>query len=147
MGDNQKNNRGAIRNEDAYARCKMLDHSQWAELLPRRITPSDGDMILANRNRILFIELSSKSSDWDQLSTGQRLLCEAFVRNGKGRQAAAVAKFVTPPDQQIDTVKDVVSFSFLVLDKGQLRRLGPYEGKHWPKACRHWLKFEDAALN
>lgn len=133
--------RGAIHSPEAYARCKMLNHTAWAELLPRRITPSDGDMILANNNRILFIELSSQTDDFGQLSTGQRLLAEAFVQNGNGRQAAAVAKFVTPPYQQIDTVKDVASFSFLVLNKGKLKRLGPYQGKHWAKACKHWLGF------
>lgn len=132
--------RGKIKHLDAYIKAKLLDHSGWTEHLPRKISPSDGDMLLDHLGRILLIELSTKTDSFNELATGQRILGENFVRNGKGKQAYALAKIVTPEDRAIDTTKDIISFSFLIYDKGQLKRLGPYDGRHWTEAVKSWLQ-------
>ncbi|WDI41841.1 hypothetical protein [Bremerella sp. P1] len=135
--------RGEIKHLDAYIKAKLLDHSGWTEHLPRKITPSDGDMILDNAGRLLLVELSSKTDNLNELTNGQRILGENFTRNGKGKQAYALAKIVVSEDRAIDTTKDIISFSFLIYDKGQLKRLGPYDGRHWTKAVLSWLQVKE----
>jgi len=54
--------RGEIIAEQAYAQGKMLDHSGWTGFLPRNITPSDIDMVIANGQSMMLIEWSSRSS-------------------------------------------------------------------------------------
>lgn len=132
--------RGEIEHLDAYIKAKLLDHSGWTSHLPRNITPSDGDMLIDNAGRILLIELSTKTESYDKLATGQRILAENFVKNGRGRQAHAIAKIVLSEDRAIDTTKDITNFSFLVWDNSILKRLGPYDGKHWTSAVKAWLR-------
>lgn len=123
---------GAIYALEAYAQGKLLDHSGWYGILPRRITPSDIDMIIANGQRFLFVELKSCISTWDKLERGQLKLYEDLVLAGRGNSFAALAKHKQPAEgKHIDTVNDIIEFSWMWLDGDELRYEKPQPGKIW----------------
>jgi hypothetical protein len=112
--------RGQILYKDAYIRGKMLDHSSWSKILPRNITPSDIDAVIDNNGKILLIELSSKTSRWEELAYGQRLLYQNMVKAGNGKIFAALAHHNAPGDRAIDTAKDIVAFTVMACLNGKL---------------------------
>jgi hypothetical protein len=120
--------RGAIYNEQAYAQGKMLDHVSWNGILPRCITPSDIDMAFDNNGWILSCELSSKSTDWGQLSKGQLLFYKAFT--AKSRTMAALLKHNVPKDRKIDTLADIESFQ-VMLAGGKITEV--FNSTHWKR--------------
>jgi hypothetical protein len=155
--------RGEIHSPEAYARGKMLDHSGWA-FLPRNITPSDLDMVMAEeagadfhmvpmvidndcRGRILLVELSSYTADWEKIPAGQFLLYQNLVKAGRGVITAALAAFVTPnPGQQIDTLKDICSFSVLFIKGGMRYTYGPITGHKWRPFVTWWFQGGDLKM-
>ena len=86
---------GSILSETAYAQGKMLDHSEWQPLLPRGITPSDIDAVVA---------------------TGQRRLFEDIIRGSQGQHWAASVKHDVPSVRAIRTVSDIESFQVMFMD-------------------------------
>lgn len=114
--------RGAIFAPEAYARGKMLDHSGWAGILPRKITPSDVDAVIDSNGRQLLWELSSRSPAWADLKFGQRYLYENLVKSGKGRIVAACVHHRQPDEgQPIDTVEDVLAFQGMFYVSGGVK--------------------------
>jgi hypothetical protein len=81
--------RGAVFTPEAYGRGKMPDHSGWAGILPRNITPSDVDMVFAEIGCFLLVEFIFRSAEFERLSPGQDLLYKNFVRLGDGLDLAA----------------------------------------------------------
>ena len=133
--------RGSIISQEAYARGKMLDHSAWRNTLPRNITPSDIDMVIDNNGIILMIELSSKTDRWHLLSRGQRLLYENIVWAGQGNIKAALALIhPEPPDKQIDTVNDIISFSVMCRKHDEIVRSPSFPGHIWEKAVLQLIR-------
>ena len=104
---------GHILVEQAYAQGKMLDHSSWQGILPRSITPSDGDAILDNNGLIMFWELSSHHAEWKSLDKGQRRLYENMVRGSNGLAIAVLLCHDTPQHSAIDTRAGIESFQVL----------------------------------
>lgn len=120
---------GEIRRELAYAQGKMIDHSGLGNHLPRGITPSDIDMVLDNAGQIMFVEVSTRTCDWSALPTGQRRLYESLVKNSP-RQRAVLCHVSSEPGKQIDTHKDVLSFSVMSFD-GVIQVSPPVPGERW----------------
>ena len=116
--------RGAIINETAYARGKMLDHSSWQNgeiTLPRNITPSDIDMTFDNRGNILYGELSSKDIDWDDIKNhaiGQFRLYRGTIK--QTTNLAILCKHSVPlqDERLIDTRTDIDSFHVMLHNLG-----------------------------
>ena len=106
---------GAIIAEQAYAQGKMLDHSEWNSFLPRGITPSDIDAVVANGQHVLFWELSSQHTTWANVSKGQRRLAKDLVLGSNGNHWAALVKHSVPKTRTIRTVTDVDSFAVMFL--------------------------------
>lgn len=115
--------RGGIRNADAYARGKMLDHSAWQREvpLPNLVTPSDIDMVFDNKGWILFCEISSQYAEWPILreskgGTGQVRLYEAAVEDSI--HCAVLCKHSVPlvPQRPIDSRADIESFQVMLYD-------------------------------
>lgn len=132
---------GSIIIEEAYAQGKMLDHSGWRHTLPRNITPSDIDMCIDNNGVILLVELSSQTDNWNDLKRGQALLYENLVWAGCGNIKAALAYIHPAPGKQIDTVKDVISFSVMCRQHGKIVKSAVYAGKNWKQAVVELIRF------
>lgn len=125
--------RGAIFAPEAYARGKMLESDDWHGLLPRNITPSDIDavvtdsafpfgenlMIVDNDKKILLMEFSTHTCLWSELKYGQRLAYANLVRVGKGAIMGVCALVSPEYGKAINTVKDIVSFQVMQLDKNR----------------------------
>lgn len=114
--------RGGIRNEDAYARGKMLDHSGWQKgeiRLPRLITPSDVDMVFDNDTWLLLCEVSSEYASWRDLQArakGQIRMYQALI--GQTANCAVLCKHSVPliPYRPIDTRNDIDKFEVMLWD-------------------------------
>ena len=132
--------RGRIFAEEAYALGKMLDHSGWQNL-PRKITPSDFDMIFDNDGAILFCELSSSSSEWKKLSAGQRWAYQSAIRY-RVRWfpcLAVLCRHNLNPEtgRKIDTMNDVIAFQVMLHDFD-------FRVSRLIKGNEHWQKFVTA---
>ena len=134
---------GAIMHAQAYAQGKMLDSSNWAGVLPRQITPSDIDLIFANRGWMLFCELSSKHSSWQDVPAGQRYLYLELAK--KPGQVCALCKHCTPQNESIDTMNGVTSFELLFLTKDGLCTLN-LPGEYWCQNVMQWFDDPQRAI-
>lgn len=122
---------GKIYSSEAYARGKMLDHSGWRRILGS-ITPSDIDMVFDFGGNFLFVELNSRTCDWQDLPYGQKLLYENLVRSGSGKHTCVLARHAIPPaGVQIDSVKDIISFRVMKLVEGRVEVSEEYPGNVW----------------
>ena len=119
---------------EAFAQGKMLNNIAWRKHLPRNITPSDIDFAIDNNGIILIVEFSSQTDRWDDLKRGQRLLYENLVWAGCGNIKAALAFIRPQPGVQIDTVRDVISFSLMCRQHGEIVKSQTFSGKHWQEA-------------
>ena len=134
--------RGAIRSEEAYALGKMLDHSAWAGVLPRNVTPSDVDMCFDNAGRVIFGELSSEHCEWRKISVGQRRLYQGLI-DGSDKHCAVVCRHcVSPSDhKKIDTRNDIVAFQIMVYDDAAfaLFETDVYGSDEWQRFVLRWF--------
>jgi hypothetical protein len=121
----------------------MLDHSGWASILPRKITPSDGDMILDNNGKILYVELSSRFCRWADLSEGQHRLYRNLLHVGPSAVAAILAHHAIPAEGvPINTVADIVEFTVMKLGEDGLFEYSPrYPGAVFPLVVKKLLGF------
>lgn len=102
---------GKILSEEAYAQGKMLDNSEWGDVLPRGITPSDVDLVFDNKRHLLVCEVSRITNRWEEIATGQREMYSSIVL--RDRAMAAIVKHSIPVDRQIKTASDIESFSVM----------------------------------
>lgn len=132
--------RGAIRNEDAYRRAKMLDHSGWqrGDKLVRLITPSDIDMCFDSKGCALLCEISSSVDRWRDLRRGQRLLYESLVRGGPHCAILCRLDESAMAEPHIDTTRDVRCFELMLFDQ-EFLFVGPKSGKVLRKFVSNWL--------
>ncbi|WP_417848383.1 hypothetical protein [Thalassoglobus sp.] len=136
--------KGKIYSREAYAQAKMLDHSLWYGVLPRNITPSDIDMIIDNDGLILFVEFSSKTASWHTLksfSYGQWKCHRNLVFNGQGKQFSALCKIKPKPDEDINSMTDIIEFSLMTYDKenDDVRESKLWTGENWKTAVQNLL--------
>lgn len=114
----------------------MLNHSAWASLLPRNITPSDVDMTFDNHGDMLLCEISSQHTLWTQIKAGQLINYFSLIAPVSKHFAVLVSHNVK--GRQIDTVADIESFHIMIRkDKVML---------FWPGVDRaagasQWVKF------
>lgn len=126
--------RGEIYSLEAYARGKVLEHSEWAGVLPRKITPSDIDMVFDNNGKFLFCELNSQFADFESLDVGQYRLYRNLVLMGQGNVTAALLHHATPePGVKIRTMSDVLSFQLMRFREDRVAVSKVYEGALWRK--------------
>ena len=134
--------RGRILVEEAYAQGKMLESRSWYGLLPRKITPSDIDMVIDNNGRILFVEFDSNTAAWDGITRGQRRLYENIVLNGSGKHFAACCRH-NVKDRRIDTLHDVLEFQLMYMRGDSLNVSSIYDGSKWRRAVQVMLGIAD----
>jgi hypothetical protein len=129
-----------LRNKLAYEASKLLNFSGWKGLLPRNITPSDTDMMIANEDKFLFVELKSNADTFAAIPKGQARLFADLVKMGKGKVFAAVAKHkIKEPGEYINTVTDIEGFQFLWWTEEGLDYSPVMPGKIWAKSVRTLL--------
>ena len=111
--------RGGIRNVEAYARGKMLDHSSWQKgiKLPRSVTPSDIDIVFDNAGWLLHCEVSSKHTRWEELAKeakGQALLYENLIFQTSN--CAALCRHSVPLSERraINSREDINAFQLML---------------------------------
>jgi hypothetical protein len=126
---------------EAYAQSKMLDHQDWAGLLPRNIMPSDVDLMMiataeimqptriACSKAILLIEFSRHHRYWKELSYGQRL---SYIQDLQltlpERKFCILAKHSVDTDTKINTVKDIESYQVMWYDGENIQFSRLYKG-------------------
>lgn len=135
--------RGGIRNFEAYARGKMLDHSAWQKggvRLPRLITPSDIDAVIDSAGWVLFWEISSAHADWSGIPRGQTLLFENAIF--QTTNCAVVCRHSVPLSEArpIDTRHDISAFQAMVYAPHcGLVRTQVFEGNNiWQRFVLAW---------
>lgn len=133
--------RGAIHNEEAYIRGKMLDHSSWqkGEKIVRLITPSDIDACWDNNGKTILAEFSSTETEWSKLERGQRWLYESCIKNTP--HVAVLCKHCVGlhEERQINSKTDVTHFQVMLHDH-EFLRTRVLDGKHWPKFVDQWMQ-------
>ena len=140
---------GGIICREAYAQGKMLDHSAWN--LSRSVTPSDIDMVVDSRGCFLWAELTRKSCDWNNLSTGQRVMYDSLSKI-PGNHIVCLARHSVPSGELIDTYRDIKEVAVrwacgsksLLMDAEQWRRLVT-EWVSRPHEVVAWLDWHYAA--
>jgi hypothetical protein len=132
--------KGAIYAEQAYAQGKMLDHSEWFSILPRGITPSDIDMVLDNRGRMIFVELTTKYEMFEDLSTGQRILHEGLAKCGK--HVSVLGWHDVPSSRQINTFSDISKVSLMFACDGKIATLNGFTNFDWQVLVKWWFNLE-----
>ena len=135
--------RGWIFAEDAYAQGKMLNHGGWNGVLPRRITPSDIDIVFDNVGQIIFGELSRSRSCWQQTAPGQRLVYENLIKTGA--HCACLCRHSVPASIQIDTRCDIDTFQIMIWDYGFVYSK-ILSGASWQKFVTAWFRGLDGPL-
>lgn len=102
--------RGGVYNEARYR--QGYDHTAWASILPRRITPSDIDVVFDNmmHQRSLFCEFSAECVLWKQKKLGQRLSYQQQVMGSQYKHCAVLCNHEVPPERAIRSLDDVLSF-------------------------------------
>lgn len=135
--------RGKIFAAEAYAQGKMFDNSTWGCHLPRKITPSDIDLVIDNNGRFLFCEYKCDISRFSDLSIGQHIMYQNLVKNGDGNHFAACVRHVKPEQGvQINTVTHVLTFQLMMkLEDGRLVVSPVYQGSQWIRAVKVILGF------
>lgn len=139
-------NHSAIHHELAFAQGKMLNHGSWLRILPRGIMPSDLDGVIFDGfnffddgGHILFMEFSSRTSEWDGLeSRGQRMGYEAIIRACNGKAKAVVAMHLTPREEQIDTKENVIEFQPMVFLDGKVRYGKVFDATYWVEFVKNF---------
>lgn len=133
--------RGRIHCEQAYAQGKMLDNSRWSSILPRKVTPSDVDLVFDNAGQIVFAELSRHKDNWRHIAYGQWKLYQNLIQNTG--HVAVLLKHGVDGQYAIDTAVDVEHFQLMVWDFK--RRCFAYSrligGDAWVQFIARW--FED----
>ena len=126
---------GKIHHRAGYEKAKMLDHSGWTEIMPRKITPSDIDFVVELDGRVLAGELKTDITEFKDMSHGQRRTYETLARKGI---TVVLVKHGTPEGQDINTITDVVSFQVMASKCGQLLSSKVFPGKYWKKFLERW---------
>lgn len=102
--------RGSVRHAERYR--QGYDHSGWASVLPRRITPSDIDVVFDDylHGRQLFCEFTSRDLVWTDKPPGQRMLYERLLKSGSPASACVLCSHDVPAESLINTTQHVTSF-------------------------------------
>lgn len=107
--------------------------------MKRNITPSDIDASVDNNGTILMMELNSRTAAWTELPYGQRKHYESYVKAGNGKISAALLQHKIPEGgKQIDTIEDVISWSWMTWSEGTLKIAGPFPGNKWVPFLNWW---------
>lgn len=112
--------RGSVRHTARYR--QGYDHSGWASILPRRITPSDIDVVFDNafHGRQLFCEFTSRDIYWPEKPFGQRVVYEQLLKSGSPSSACVLCSHDVPSDSLIDTSRHVDSFQVMRVSEGRV---------------------------
>lgn len=121
---------GAILIEEAYAAGKMLDHSEWQNILPRGITPSDIDMFIESHGMFLWCELKYGYCRWNNLSVGQRIAFRKLMFSNPRKHFICLLTHLCD-NIQINTVTDIESVYLYLAKERVLFELSIPFGK-WP---------------
>ena len=112
--------RGSVRHAARYK--QGYDHSSWASVLPRKITPSDIDVVFDNllHGRQLFCEFTSREALWTEKAHGQRVLYQQILRTTNYSSACVLCFHSVPSHLLIDSLKDVNSFHVMRCVDGEV---------------------------
>lgn len=127
--------RGAIRHRERYS--QGYDHSEWGRILPRKITPSDVDVVFDNmlNARQMFCEFTSSFRLWSQKPRGQRLLYQQLLSTSNYQNASVLCYHEVEPSRNIRTAEDVISFHVMRKVNGRVclfpEENRPYRGENW----------------
>lgn len=131
MGLSEILNRGAVRNQETYR--QGYDHTEW-QFLPRKITPSDIDVVFDNqlRARHLFCEYT-RLRLWDEKPWGQKLLYQQLLNTNNYGNACVLCCHNVPPSRDIRSMSDVLSFHVMRNFCQRVECLPIYDGDLWPE--------------
>ena len=128
--------RGSVRHAARYK--QGYDHSGWASVLPRKITPSDIDVVFDNllNGRQLFCEFTSREALWTEKAHGQRVMYQQVLRTTNYSSASVLCFHSVPSNMPIDSLKDVNSFHVMRCVDGKIIYMPgdqrTFDGSLWP---------------
>jgi hypothetical protein len=135
----------------AYARAKMLNHQSWVGKLPRGAKPSDMDMFLTNDLNFLWFELSSWTANWHRFKNeknrrhwSQWKSHHDLVEGGKGLHRSILVHNSIPldPEQEIDSLNDIIEFSPMLWKRNQVIEGPILNGKDLLEFCNMFMRNE-----
>jgi hypothetical protein len=133
--------RGAVRNEALYR--QGYDHSAWGDILPRRITPSDIDVVFDNleRARVLFCEFT-RNECWADKPFGQRTLYMQLLRTNNYQNACVLCHHCVD-GRDIDSLTDVQSFHVMRCNNGEIEYMEVIDGCLWGEFVKAFYGLEN----
>jgi len=147
--DSDSSLRGDVRNLLRYK--QLFNHVNLSANLPRRISPSDIDMVLDNKrdDRILFGELTMAES-WDEKGKGQRELYERLVMTSGAQCFSVLLTHHMEAEEAIDTLYDVDSFHVMYKQEERITYSDVLGGCLWPDFVAEFYRepnFWNAKIN
>lgn len=120
--------------EYAWAAC--LRHA------PRQITPSDIDYVVDCNGRFLLFEMKSEGAE---MPTGQRILLERLLEALHGKAFLIIVEHEAL--SKIDMGSDVLRFHAWTYSGGAVRRIGPFDGSHFPAVYAAFFQWAEGDVN
>lgn len=138
--------RGDIYAPEAYAQGKMIDHSAWGGVLPRKITPSDIDMVMEQGGWLMFIEAVRGRQGWDDIKYGQRFMYQSIAELSD-KVLCVLWCHEAPLERKIDSRCDCRSFSVMLSyphphqhSRMRVAVTHGFSGERWEKFVRGWFE-------
>ena len=130
--------RGEVRYPERFA--QQVEHAGWNGVLPRKITPSDIDVVFDNMlmARTLFCEFSSAVSLWGCKPSGQRYLYQQLLKTNNYRNGSVLCYHKTPVEKNVNSFADVISFHVMRANSGVIYFM-PSEAESFPGTL--WVDF------
>ena len=131
--------RGVVKHRARFA--QQIEHIGWDGVLPKKITPSDIDVVFDNMRlaRVLFCEFSSVVSTWGGKKAGQRYLYQQLLRTNNYKNGCALCRHDVPVERNVNSFNDVVSFHVMRVSSKGLVYFMPSETEPFPGTL--WVDF------
>ena len=139
--------RGSIRHKARY--FQGFDHSGWNRILPRKITPSDIDVVFDDHlhSRTLLCEFTCSATLWTEKPFGQRTTYMQLLRTSNYANAAVLCRHNVPAENEIRTWEDVVSFHVMRCVEGRVVYTPsdnrPFDGEDWREFVKGFYGLEN----
>jgi hypothetical protein len=130
--------RGEVRHPARFA--QQVVHAGWNGVLPRKITPSDIDVVFDNKllARTLFCEFSCVAALWRDKEYGQQCLYQQLLKTNNYRNGSVLCYHRIPVEKNVNSFTDVISFHVMRANRGFVYFL-PSETETFPGTI--WVDF------
>lgn len=139
--------RGEVRHRARFA--QQIEHDGWFGALPRKISPSDIDVVFDNMlmARTLFCEFSSAVSVWSGKEIGQQYLYQQLLKTNNYKNGSVLCRHNIPVERNVNSLNDVVSFHVMRAKAGVVyfmpSETEPFPGTLWVDFVKSFYGLEN----